>query len=54
VVFPWCHTGKRRFEKAAASFGDPVEVAWRGDELDPRPTPVREVSSVEGMLARTG
>ena len=26
VVCPWCYIGKRRFERAVASFGHPVEV----------------------------
>jgi predicted DsbA family dithiol-disulfide isomerase len=35
VVCPWCYLGKRRFEKAMASFPHPVEVVYRSFELDP-------------------
>jgi predicted DsbA family dithiol-disulfide isomerase len=37
VKCPWCYVGKRRFEKALASFphrGD-VEVTWKSYQLDP-------------------
>jgi predicted DsbA family dithiol-disulfide isomerase len=37
VVCPWCYLGKRRFERALASFehGDQVQVVYRSFELDP-------------------
>ncbi len=37
VVCPWCYIGKRRFERALASFdgADEVEVAWRSFQLNP-------------------
>jgi predicted DsbA family dithiol-disulfide isomerase len=35
VVCPWCYIGKRRFEAAAATLDEPVEVVWRSFELDP-------------------
>ena len=37
VVCPWCYIGKRRFERAVASFGHPdeVTVTYRSFELDP-------------------
>jgi predicted DsbA family dithiol-disulfide isomerase len=35
IVCPWCYVGKRRFEKAVAEFGEPVEVQWHSFELDP-------------------
>src|SRR5580698_8410607 len=37
VVCPWCYVGKRRFERALASFGHPdeVTVSYRSFELDP-------------------
>jgi predicted DsbA family dithiol-disulfide isomerase len=37
VVCPWCYLGKRRFERALASFehADDVEVTYRSFELDP-------------------
>ena len=36
VVCPWCYIGKRRFERAVASFGHPgeVTVTYRSFELD--------------------
>ena len=42
VVCPWCYIGKRRFERAVASFGHPVEVVWRSYELNPGAPPVRD------------
>src|SRR5690348_11945750 len=36
VIFPWCYIGKRRLEKAAASFGGPVTVRWHPFQLNPR------------------
>jgi len=54
VVCPWCYIGKRRFEKAVASFGHPVEVVWRSYELDPGARPVREGSSVERIARKYG
>jgi predicted DsbA family dithiol-disulfide isomerase len=44
VVCPWCYIGKRRFERALASFdhADEVEVLWRSYELDPNAPPRRE------------
>lgn len=37
LVCPWCYLGKRRFDKALATFspGDPVEVVHRSFQLDP-------------------
>jgi predicted DsbA family dithiol-disulfide isomerase len=37
IACPWCYVGKRRFEKALASFEhrDAVQVTWRSFELDP-------------------
>ncbi len=35
VVCPWCYIGKRRLEKAAASFGGPVAVRWLPFQLNP-------------------
>jgi predicted DsbA family dithiol-disulfide isomerase len=37
VACPWCFIGKRRFEKALASFEhrDQVEVEWKSFQLDP-------------------
>lgn len=54
VVCPWCYIGKRRFEKAVASFDHPVEVVWRSYELNPGARPVREGSSVERIARKYG
>jgi predicted DsbA family dithiol-disulfide isomerase len=37
IACPWCYIGKRRFEKALASFEhrDHVEVEWKSYQLDP-------------------
>ncbi|WP_017580163.1 DsbA family oxidoreductase [Nocardiopsis valliformis] len=45
IVCPWCYIGKRRLEKALASFehADEVELVWRSFQLDPTfPRGVRE------------
>ncbi|GAA1086979.1 DsbA family oxidoreductase [Nocardiopsis metallicus] len=45
IVCPWCYIGKRRLEKALASFehADEVELLWRSFQLDPAfPQGVRE------------
>jgi len=54
VVCPWCYIGKRRFERAVASFGHPVEVVWRSYELDPGAPPVRSGPSVERIARKYG
>jgi len=54
VVCPWCYIGKRRFEKAVALFGRPVEVVWRSYELNPGAPPLREGSSVERIARKYG
>jgi predicted DsbA family dithiol-disulfide isomerase len=54
VVCPWCYIGKRRFERALASFGHPVEVVWRSYELNPTAPPVREGSSAERVARKYG
>jgi predicted DsbA family dithiol-disulfide isomerase len=51
VVCPWCYLGKRRFEKALATFDhrDKVQIAHRSFQLDP--TRVKgETSSRREML----
>ncbi|MBR8745105.1 DsbA family protein [Nocardiopsis sp. MG754419] len=37
IVCPWCYIGKRRLERALASFehADEVEIVWRSFQLDP-------------------
>jgi predicted DsbA family dithiol-disulfide isomerase len=56
VVCPWCYVGKRRFEKALASFEhrDDVELVWRSFELDPAAPPEREGSSAEHLARKYG
>lgn len=35
VVCPWCYVGKRRLERALASFGADARVVWRPFQLNP-------------------
>lgn len=35
VVCPWCYVGKRRLERALASFGADARVTWRPFQLNP-------------------
>jgi predicted DsbA family dithiol-disulfide isomerase len=53
VVCPWCYIGKRRLEKALASFphADEVEVVYRSFELDPS-APAMPVETVAEALGR--
>jgi predicted DsbA family dithiol-disulfide isomerase len=53
VVCPWCYIGKRRFERALASFGHPgeVTVTYRSFELDPD-APAQRTGTHAGHLAR--
>jgi predicted DsbA family dithiol-disulfide isomerase len=53
VVCPWCYIGKRRFERAVASFGrgDEVTVTYRSFELDPD-APAQRTGTHAGHLAR--
>jgi predicted DsbA family dithiol-disulfide isomerase len=53
VVCPWCYIGKRRFERAVASFGHPgeVTVTYRSFELDPD-APVQRTGTHAEHLAR--
>ena len=53
VVCPWCYIGKRRFERAVASFGHPgeVTVTYRSFELDPN-APAQRTGTHAGHLAR--
>ena len=58
VVCPWCYVGKRRFERALASFAhrDEVELVWRSFELDPAapPSPDEPGSYAERLAAKYG
>ncbi len=53
VVCPWCYIGKRRFERALASFGHPgeVTVTYRSFELDPD-APAQRAGNHAEQLAR--
>jgi predicted DsbA family dithiol-disulfide isomerase len=53
VVCPWCYIGKRRLEKALATFdhADEVEIVWRSFELDPS-APKVPVETVAEALGR--
>lgn len=52
VVCPWCYLGKRRFEKALATFdhADAVQIRWRSFELDPT-APARRREGMAAHLA---
>ena len=55
IACPWCYIGKRRFEKALASFAQrqAVEVTWRSFELNPSaPKEQREGSYVERLAKK--
>jgi predicted DsbA family dithiol-disulfide isomerase len=56
VVCPWCYVGKRRFEKALATFEhrDEVELTWRSFQLDPHAPREREGSSAEHLAGKYG
>ncbi|MDX6223068.1 MAG: hypothetical protein QOD91_2122 [Frankiales bacterium] len=58
VVCPWCYIGKRRFERALASFPhrDQVELVWRSFQLDPTagPSPDEPGQHVRGLAAKYG
>ncbi|MFB4277935.1 MULTISPECIES: DsbA family protein [unclassified Nonomuraea] len=50
VVCGWAHIGKRRLEKALASWeGEPVEVVWRPYQIDPS-APARAVPMAQVLL----
>ncbi|HZP14845.1 MAG TPA: DsbA family oxidoreductase [Nocardioides sp.] len=49
VVCPWCYIGKRRLEKALATFPHEVEVVWRSYQLDPG-SPKEAVDTVADYL----
>jgi predicted DsbA family dithiol-disulfide isomerase len=56
VVCPWCYIGKRRFERAVASFGHPdeVEVTYRSFELDPSAPEQRTGTHAEHIARKYG
>ena len=56
VVCPWCYIGKRRFERAIASFGHPgeVTVTYRSFELDPDAPAQRTGTQAEHLARKYG
>jgi len=56
IACPWCWIGKRRFEKALASFEgrDEVEIVWRSYELDPQAPRRHDLSQAELLAAKYG
>ena len=56
VVCPWCYLGKRRFERAVASFGQPgeVTVTYRSFELDPNAPAQRTGTHAEHLARKYG
>jgi len=56
IVCPWCYIGKRRFERAVASFGHPdeVEVTYRSFELDPGAPAQRTGTHAEHLAGKYG
>jgi predicted DsbA family dithiol-disulfide isomerase len=54
VVCPWCYLGKRRFERALASFAyrDDVDVVYRSFELDPSAAPGVTTPTVELLASK--
>src|SRR5258708_40273329 len=56
VVCPWCYIGKRRLERAVASFGHPgeVTVTYRSFELDPNAPAQRAGTHAEHLARKYG
>jgi predicted DsbA family dithiol-disulfide isomerase len=56
VVCPWCYIGMRRFERAAAAFGQAgdVTVTYRSFELDPDAPAQRTGSHAEHLARKYG
>ena len=56
VVCPWCYIGKRRLERALASFEhrDEVEVVYRSYELDPFAPDVGTETTVQVLGRKLG
>ncbi len=56
IVCPWCYIGKRRFERALASFehADSVAVSYRSFELDPDAPASRSGSHAEHLASKFG
>jgi predicted DsbA family dithiol-disulfide isomerase len=56
VVCPWCYIGKRRFERALASFdhAEDVSVTYRAFELDPSAPAERTGTHAEHLARKYG
>jgi predicted DsbA family dithiol-disulfide isomerase len=56
VVCPWCYVGKRRFEKALATFPhrDEVHVVHRSFQLNPAAPPGRTSPRRDALMAKYG
>lgn len=56
IVCPWCYIGKRRFERALASFphAEEVEVVWRSFQLNPDHPKGARVPLEESLAAKMG
>jgi predicted DsbA family dithiol-disulfide isomerase len=56
IVCPWCYIGKRRFERALASFehAGSVAVSYRSFELDPAAPAARGGSHAEHLARKYG
>jgi predicted DsbA family dithiol-disulfide isomerase len=56
VVCPWCYLGKRRFERALASFDhrDSVEIIYRSFELDPSAQRGVTAPTIEVLASKYG
>jgi len=53
VICPWCFIGKRRLEKAIATFGVPVNVRWHPFQLNPT-MPREGISRREYRITKFG
>lgn len=53
VICPWCFIGKRRLEKAIATFGVPVKVRWLPFQLNPT-MPKEGISRREYRIKKFG
>src|SRR5262252_9423160 len=56
LVCPWCYVGKRRFERALASFprrGD-LQIVYRSFQLDPRSPRGSSLPRREALMAKYG
>jgi predicted DsbA family dithiol-disulfide isomerase len=56
IACPWCYIGKRRFEKALATFPhrDEVEVQWRSYQLDPTLPDHHDGTELDYLVDRKG